>query len=134
MVVAGAAVCREPEEDPAGRRDTIIGVADEVFLLDGPAFVGGHVAPVEAGGHELVLGRIRQQIPGDLLDHEPVEGLVPVEGGDDPIAVGPHFPVVVEMQAVGVGIAGGIQPVPRPMFAPAGAVQQTVDPTFVGIG
>ena len=31
-----------------------------------------------------------QQVAGDLLDQEPVERLVAVEGGDHPVAPGPH--------------------------------------------
>jgi hypothetical protein len=43
-----------------------------------------------------------KEIAGDLLDRELVEGLVLVEGGDDPVAIGPDVAEVVEVEPVGV--------------------------------
>ena len=42
---------------------------------------------------------------------------VAVERLDDPVAIGPHLAVVVEVQAVRVGVARGIEPVAGAMLA-----------------
>ena len=75
-----------------------------------------------------------QQIARKLLDRELIEGLIAVEGVDHPIAIGPDFAIVVEMDAVRVGVAGGIEPVARPMFAPALRGEQLIDVVLVGVG
>ena len=56
---------------------------------------------------------------------------VAVEGLNDPIAVRPHLAIVVEMDAVRVGIAGVIEPVAPAMFAPVGRLQQFVNQLVV---
>ena len=134
VVVAGRAVGGEPEPDPRGGGDPIVGVIREVLLLDGTALVGGHVAPVEAGGDLLVFAGSGQQVPGDLLHGEPVEGHVAIEGPDDPVAVGPHLAVVVKVQAVGVGVAGRIEPIACPVLAPLRRVHEAIHPALVGVG
>ena len=82
------------------------------------AFVGRDVAAVEAGGDLLVERGVGQQVAGELLDGELVERHVPVEGLDDPVAIGPHLAVVVEVDAVRVGVAGGVEPVAAAVLAP----------------
>jgi len=89
---------------------------------------------VEPGGDVLLLGRPGQQVPGDLLHREAVEGQVPVEGPDDPVAVGPHLAVIVEVQAVGVGVAGRVEPVARAVLTPLRGVHEAIDPALVGVG
>ena len=76
---------------------------------------------------------IGQQVAGELLDDEPVERLVGVEGVDDPVAVGPGLAIVVEVQAVGVAVAGGVEPEPRHVLAVAGRVEQAVDDLLVSL-
>ena len=70
---------------------------------------------------------VGQQVAGELLDREPVERQVAVEGADDPVAIGPHLAEVVEVIAVGVGVAGGVEPVAGAVLAPAGRGEQPVD-------
>ena len=74
------------------------------------------------------------QIARQLQHGELVERHVAVEGVDHPLPVGPHLPLVVEVDAVGVGVAGIVEPVPGPLFAPFEPGQQPVDEPFVGIG
>ena len=91
--------------------------------------VGGH--PQEArGGQQLDLlrrqvgpGARDQLVAGQLLDDEPIERLVGVEGADDVVAilVGIGSRRVVVAVAVGVGVAGDVEPVSRPALAVAGA-------------
>ena len=134
VVVAGRAVGGEPEPDPRGGGHPVVGVVGEVLLLDGAALIGGHVAPVEPGGDLLVFGGPGQEVAGDLLHRKPVEGQVPVEGPDDPIAVRPHLAVVVEVQPVRVGVAGRIEPVACPVLAPLRGVHEAIHPALVGVG
>ena len=133
VVVAGRAVGGEPEPDPRGGGHPVVGVVREVLLFDGSALVGGHVAPVEAGGDLLLFRRTGQEVAGDLLYGEPVEGHVAIEGPDDPVAVGPHLAVVVEVQPVRVGVAGRIEPVACPVLTPLRRVHETIHPSLVGV-
>src|SRR5579875_2143820 len=79
-------------------------VENKIFLRDKSAFIGSNVAAVKTGGDQLIESGIGQQIAGQLFDGKLVEGHVAIEGIDDPIAIGPHFAVVVEMDAVGIGV------------------------------
>ena len=76
----------------------------------------------------------RQEVAGDLVDHEAVERLVAVEGGDDPVAPGPHGPGEVVLKAVGVGVAGAVEPVHRHPLAVVRRGEQAVDQCFVAPG
>ena len=57
-------------------------------------------------------------VAGELLEDEAVERLVGVEGADDVVAIAPGVgPRFVELVAVGVGVAGEVEPVPAPALA-----------------
>ena len=49
------------------------------LLVVGAAFVVGQRVAMEGRGDELLVGRVGQQVAGDLLDRELVERLVGVE-------------------------------------------------------
>ena len=132
VVVAGGASHRETQENHAGGIGSILGVDGLVFLGDDAAFVGGDVASMKAGGHQPVQAGVGQQVAGNLLQRELVEGLVPVESPDHPIAVGPHLPIVVDVDPVGVSVAGRIQPVAGSMLAPVLRLHEPVDQSFIG--
>ena len=134
VVVAAGAVHGESHEDGAGGDDAIDDVAHVNFFGDGAAFTGGDVAAIEAGGDELIVRGVLEEIAGQLFDGEFVEGFVGVEGVDDPVAVGPHFAVVIQVQSVGVTEAGGVEPVAAHVFAVVGRGQQSFDHFFVGVG
>ena len=127
VVVALRAVGGQAEVDPAHGLHAVGGVVGEVLFDDRTAFVGRRVATLEAGRDALVLGRVREQVAGELLDGELVERLVTVEGLHDPVAVRPHLAVGVEVQAVRVGIAGGVEPVAGAVFAVGRKGHQFVD-------
>ena len=55
-------------------------------------------------------------------------GMVAVEGVDHPVAVRPHLAVVVEVDAVRVGVAGRIEPVAGAVLAPVRRGQQSGRP------
>ena len=133
VVVASGASDGESEENHAGGIGSILGIDGFVFFRNDPAFVGGDVTPMKAGGHQPIQVRVRQQVPGDLLDRKLVEGLVPVEGPDHPIAIGPHLSIVVDVDTVGVSIARRVQPVAGPMFSPVPRLQQVVHQVLIGL-
>ena len=133
VVVADRAAGGQAEPDLRRRLGAVAGVEDEVFLVDRAALVGRDVAAVEAGGDLLIERAVRQQVAGQLLDRELVERLVLVEGVDDPVAVGPDLAVVVEVDAVRVGVAGGVEPVAAAMLAPVRRRQQLIDVLLVGV-
>ena len=62
-----------------------------------------------------------------------IERLVAVEGRDHPVAPGPHRAGEVVLVAVGVGVAGHVEPVHRHPLAVARRGQQPVDQLLVGV-
>ena len=75
-----------------------------------------------------------QQVAGELLEDELVVRLVGVERGDDVVAVAPGVAVGdVLVQAVGVGVAGHVEPVPAPALAVARRGEQPVDDPGEGV-
>ena len=75
---------------------------------------------IESGGHDLIIGRVRQQVTGELFDGKLIEGHIGVQRSDNPVSVKPHFAIVVQMQSVRVPIAHGIQPKPGHVLAITG--------------
>ena len=131
VIVAARAPHGQPQPDLRRGLDAIGGVVGQVLLGNRPAFVGAHARPDEPRRDQLGGRRPGQQVAGNLFVREPIEGLVGVEGVDDPVAIGPDAAVVVEVVAVGVGIAHGVEPVPRPVLAVARTRQQAVDQRLV---
>jgi hypothetical protein len=133
VIVAAGAGEGQREEDLREGLGAVEDVAAVDFLLDRPAFAGRHVAAVEAAGHLLVERRVLEQVARELLGDEAVEGHVVVEGPDDPLAVRPDLAIVVEVQAVGVAVAGEVEPEARHVFAVAGRRQEPVDELLVRV-
>src|SRR4051812_12507691 len=107
MVVTDSATGGEAEPDLGSSFRAVAGVEDKVFLINGTAFVAGDIAAIKTAGDFLVECVFGQEVAGELFDGELIEGFVAIEGADDPIAVGPHFAVIIEVNAVAIGIAGG---------------------------
>ena len=81
----------------------------------------------EARGDDAVLPGV-DLVSGDLLADEAVEGAVLVEDADDVVPVAPERrPVAVDGEAVGVGVAHDVEPVPRPALAVARRREEAVD-------
>ena len=74
-----------------------------------------------------------KQVAGNLLDDELVVGQVAVEGPDDPVAIEVDLAGLVFLVAVGIGIAGGIEPDPRPALAVMRRVEQPLDQPVEGV-
>ena len=134
VVVALGAAERQAEDGFAERFHAIDVVVGEILFGNRAALVRVHVVALEAGGDELGLGAIGQQVAGELLAEELVVGHIRVERVDDPVAPEPHVPAAVDREAVRVGIAGGVEPDEGHAFAEVRAGEQAVDEAFVGIG
>ena len=74
-----------------------------------------------------------QQVAGQLPGDELVVRQIGVEGLDDPVAPGPHGAIDVGLVAVGVGVAGQVEPVDGHALAEPGRGQQAVDQALVGV-
>ena len=82
----------------------------------------------EPGGDDGGVGARLEEIAGDLLADETVEGHVVVDRPDHPIAVAPGVGLlVVALVAVGLGIPDDIEPVPRLSLTVGGHRQELVD-------
>ena len=114
----GAEPCAANGADPVGH------VLGQVFLGLNAALPGHHAQPVESGGDPLGGSWIRQKVPGNLFEGEPVEGEVLVECVDDVIPVREDPLVLVPVKSHGVGKADGIQPPGGPAFAKARGVEE----------
>ena len=108
-------------------------IVDEVLGGDRATLVGVHVVALEAGRDQLTIVGVRHEVAGDLFRDEAVVGFVVVEGLDDPVAPEPEVTASVDGEAVGVGVAGGIQPIEGHAFAEVGTGQQAVDESAVGV-
>ena len=105
-----------------------------MFFRDVTAFAVQDVVAVE-GGRELLLGgRIGQEVAGQELGGELVEGLVGVQLAYHPIAPDPLVGVAVLLEAVAVGVAGSIEPGERHPFAVVDGREQAIDLLLVGVG
>ena len=69
-----------------------------------------------------------------MLDDELGVRLVLVDGFDHPIAIEPDGALFIFLEAVGIGIAGGVEPVAAPTFAVVGRGEEAVDLLAVGVG
>ena len=122
VIVTLGAVERETNECLAG-------------MLDGGVEPGGAVEEIiiarekTRGAQGIRISR-RQFIRGEHFLNHPVKPLVVVEGFDDPIAPMPNvFLAVAQLraEAVPIGVAPDIHPVPRPAFAVMRALEQFID-------
>ena len=134
VVVAGGATHGQAQPDRSRGIGAILGVDFRVFVLDDAGFVGGDIAAVKAGGDELVERGVGQQVSGQLLDAELVEADVAVECLNHPVAIRPDFAVVVDMDAVGVGVARRIQPITGAVLAVMRRSQVAVHHALVRVG
>ena len=134
MVVAAGAPHCQSQECLAGGADTVHHSFHAVLLEVDAALLVDHGVAVKSRGDQLIPGWIGEKVAGELLGHEAVEGHVPVERVDHPIAVFPHGTVTVAGVAVGVGIAGDVEPMASPTLPVVGGIQQTVDQALVGAG
>ena len=134
MAVADGALAGQAHPGVGHRGGAVDGIAKQQLIVDRSPLARRHIASGESGGDLLVERGVWQQITGELFDREAIERHVGVERLHDPVAVGPHLPLVVEVETVGVGIAGDVEPVAGHLLAMMGALQQTIDHFLIRIG
>jgi hypothetical protein len=134
VIVALRARDGEAEEGGAERVDAVDDALDaELLGVDATLLVDLGVA-VEAGGYLLFDGGVGQEVAGELFDDELIVGQIAIEGVDDPVAVLPDLARGIDRVAVGVGVAGEVEPRSRPAFAVVRGGEQALDEALVGIG
>ncbi len=105
----------EPQPNAAGGGHAVEDRLDAPLLLVGAPFGIGQRLPMKRRRQPVVGRGAGQQVAGQLFDRKAVQRQVVVHRLDHPIAIAPGIgPRVVFLIAVGVGIAGHVQPVAAP--------------------
>ena len=120
MRVALRAVHGQAHPGGAGGADAVDHGVVAVFVRVGAAFLVEHRVTMEACGDKVVGRGAGKEVAGELFDAELVVREIGVEGFHDPVAIGPDLARAVFLEAVGVGIAGEVEPAAGPAFAVAG--------------
>ena len=135
MVVALGAAGGEAEPSGGNRVGAIDDLLEAGFGAVDARFTVDEDVAMETSGYFLVGGRVGEEVAGDLFDRELVKRHVGVEGINDPLAVAPGVgPDLVFFIAIGVGVAGEVEPLAGPFFAVVGGVEVSFDESFVGVG
>ena len=134
VVVTARAIEGLGEPDGGGGLHAIGGVLGKKLFRRYSALLIDHVVAVEARRDALIERRLRQQVPGDLLDGELIETHVRIERPDHPVAPRMQGAVAIHLVAIRVGEAGPIQPVHSQSFAEMRRCQQSIHHAFEGSG
>ena len=127
VVVALSASDGEAQPVGGGGIDAVEESDVTLFLGDGATFAVEEVIAIEGSCDALLGGGCGEQIAGELFDRKLIEGLIRVEGLDHPVAPNPLEGVAVLLIAVGISVAGGIEPRQRHAFAIMWGGQQAID-------
>ena len=135
VVVALGAAQRQAEPDLAERVGAIDVVADDELLGVGAALLVEARVAVEAGG-DLLLERRRSgsRSPASCSMVNWSNGMLRVEGVDDPVAPQPHLPGAVVVEAAGVAEAGQVEPELGHLLAVVRRGEHAVHQLLVGVG
>ena len=134
VIVAAGAAERQAEEDATHGVDLFI---DNVSAFLDRVLFGQDLGAdgEEAGGCNPVGGGGSHEIAGQLFAHELVVGEIAIKGVDDPVAIAPgEWVSVVFVTAVGVAVAGEIEPVAPPAFTVMRGGQQFINDLRPGPG
>ena len=127
MIVTTCAANGQAHKGGPDRHDHVI----QPIVFGRPLIVGliiPHPQAVEAGGDDRVPACIIELIPGELLQHEAVVGLVVVEAPDHVVPVAPGIGLLsIPLIAVGLRKAHHVQPVPSPALTVLWFLQQPVN-------
>ena len=153
VVVAARAGEREAHPDGRGGLDAIEDILDARLLGDAAALAVEHVVAVKTARDERAAARrvrgqrvgVRgvwglgfwvwvEEIAGELLDRKLIVGHVRIKRVHDPVAPRPHRALGIALEAVGVGVAREVEPVPGPALAVARRGEQAIDGADVGVG
>ena len=133
VIVTHSAASGEAHPHGDGGVCAIHGITKDEFFGDAAALAGGDVAAVEARRDLLIQRGVGKEITRELPARELIIRQVVIEGAHHPVAVGPHAAFIVEVQPVGVGIAGDIEPEAAHVLAVAFGLQQAADDFLIRI-
>ena len=132
--VALAALQRQAQPHFAQRVGSIDGPFDAILFPINSAFGVDKRVTVKTGGNVLIGGRAGEEVAGNLLDRELIEGHIIVECLDDPVPPTPSVrPRTVRLVAVTVGVASHVKPVAAPSLTIVRRLEKTVHYVFVRI-
>ena len=138
VIVAAGAAEGHAEEGFAEGVELFVDDVELLFLAVGFGEDFGAEGEEAGGGEGVFAGGLfvgGEEVAGELLDEELVVGFVVVEGADDVVAVAPGVAVGdVFVHAVGVGVAGDVEPVAGPARAVLGRGEEAVDEVAEGVG
>ena len=134
VVVTAGTADGETEHGTAHRGGHVVeGVVASAFDFVGRDLRGKDPGTQKAGGFEGQRIFRLEFVAGELPADELIVGHVLVQGLDDEIAeVIGEGAVVVLLEAVAFGEAGGVEPVAGPTFAVVLRIKQLVDEGFIG--
>ena len=128
VIVAAGAPERQSHKSAANRIHLLV---DNVHLHLDRVILGQHLCTQrqKAGGGPAFGLRdgvfVRQQIPAQLFQHEPVERFVGRERANHVVAVAKGIGVgEILVETIGVGIADDVQPVTTPPFGVSGRAKR----------
>ena len=142
MIVTASTGQRESQKRSPDDVDFVVDVVgNHLLLIDVTRNEIGnrqHPSGDERIGIDLVrVGRL-QQVAGKLLSDEFVVRQIPIECGDDPIAITPCLAEVAFdrqlNEIASIGIADDVQPMPPPPLAITGRREQPIDNFRIGVG
>ena len=129
IVTAGA---RDGQPEHAARHDVDAVVDDVMFYPEETA-----AESEESHRREIAVIFVRDLIGGELEQEKAVIRHIPVQCRHDPVPIGPGVGPVFLLAGVDiafrVGVSGHVEPVPRPVLAVVGRVEETVDEPGVGL-
>src|SRR5438067_8225287 len=134
MIVALRALNRQTKDAFANAIHAIKhGIHAKLLRIDAALLVNHRISQ-KTGRYDLVLARIWKLITGDLVDNKLIVRHVAVQRVDYPVAVKPNAARLVLFETVGIGIARGVQPLPRPTLAVMRRGQEAFNLLLVSIG
>ena len=133
MIVAAGALRGQPHEGEAVRFHPVCDLFDAEFVRVASGFVRLLGQAVEAGGDHHIPCGCGEQIPCSLPGDKLIPWQILIESTDDPVAVGPGGTVRVLVAAVGVPVAGRVQPITGHALTVGGGSEQTIGYFFKSV-
>ena len=109
-------------------------IAVDPFLGNTATLSCSYITPVETGSNLLINRTVGQKVARQLPSGKFIERQVLIKCFDHPVPVQPHTSFIIQMQPVGVGITGEIQPKAGHMLSISSPVHQIINNFLPGIG
>ena len=132
MALGATGGCSQPDNAKVAHSIRLIN--RKVFRGLGASLLSGLQQAVIAGSDLLPIGGFRNQITGEVLDHELIIRQVFIEGFNDIVPVSGDFHEIVAVVSDGVGVTDQIQPMHRHSFAKPRVDQKPVYEFLIGFG